>query len=143
MTVDPFPPLPPAPDPVQIAKWTGQVRLVLTLLAGAGIGAAWIPHLTDAQISAYVGVALLLFPIGASAWSWIENRWNARKANATVIASSVASAHATAVGTGGPATPVVVVPAPTIVDPSATASRPVLLSEIHTSALIVPLPSGP
>jgi hypothetical protein len=139
MTRNPLPPLLPSPDPVQIAKWTGQIRLVLTVLAGAGIGVAWIPRITDTQISAYVGVALLLLPIGASVWSWFENQWNSRKANATVVASAVASAKATAAE--GTARPVVVVPFPTPMAQNGTAARPVSQDVADAAHLITEPPA--
>ncbi len=80
------------------------------MLAGAGIGAAWIPKLPDQQIGGYVGLALFALPTAAAVWSWVENTWNARHANATVVASAVASANASA--RSGVATPLAVVPSP-------------------------------
>jgi hypothetical protein len=140
MTVNPPPSIKPPVDPVQIAKWTGQVRLVLTLLAGAGIGASWLPHLTDAQISGYVGVILFVWPPAALLWSWFENKWNGKKASAVVVASAAASARASANAVSN--IPLIVIPAATVDEPTATATRPVTLHEMNAAAAIVPTPTG-
>jgi apolipoprotein N-acyltransferase len=131
MTIYPFQAAPI--DPVKIAKWTGQVRLVLTLLAGVGIGGAWIPHITDAQISGYVGLSLALIPIGSALWSWFENEWNRKKANATVVASAVASAAMIV--------PLVVVPAASYDEPNATTTRRVTSAEANAATAVVQTPT--
>jgi hypothetical protein len=137
-------PLPPAPDPVKIAKWAGQIRAALTVLAGFNIAPEVLSTLTavdiNADLSAIMTVFGLALYIGTALWSWIEKEIAARHANAAVVASAVASAHATA-ETGVP-TPTLVVPAPTPTDAGATASRIVGFAEEGHAYDIVPPPTA-
>ena len=135
-------PLPPAPDPVQIAKWAGQIRALLTL--AAGLGATWLPAITDNQIKDDLTAGLTTFTIAlwltGAIWSWVEKIIQQRKANAMVVAAAVVTAHQT-IKAGTP-TPTIVVPAPTAADAGATASRIIGFAEEGRASDIVPAPTA-
>jgi hypothetical protein len=124
---------PPPPDPIQIVKWTGQVRALLTALAGLGMGAAWLPQITDVQIGAYLGASATVLGLLTAVWSWYEKTLTAQHVHATVVATAVASARANV--------PVVATLA-TDVGASATIRR-VTPNEADTAAVDLPPPMPP
>lgn len=93
---DDFPLPPEIPPPTTIAIWGGQIRAILPLLGGIGIGGAWVEKLTDAQINSYLTAILTLIGIGSWIFSAIWSRYDkwqqARKARTNAVASAVASA---------------------------------------------------
>lgn len=93
-----LPPLPAPPDPVTVAQWTGQIRTVVALLGGIGLGGAWLQHITDAQISNDVTTVLTVLGLAAYAiaafYSWKQKRDAATAARTEKVASAVASANA-------------------------------------------------
>jgi predicted lipid-binding transport protein (Tim44 family) len=127
--IDPVPAPPPLPTPTSVAIWAGQIRAILPLLGGIGLGGAWVAKLTDAQINDYV-TATLTF-IGIASWIisalWSRySKWEAARADhASSVASAVASANRTAVV--GTPTPVTVAPSP--ITGAATAT-PVPLADV-------------
>ncbi len=133
---DILPPPPPPPDPVVVAQWAGQIRTVIALVGGLGLGGAWFQHLTDAQISNDVTAFLTVFGLAswavAAGWSWWQKRQAANAARTVAVASAVASAHKTA-ATGTP-TPVIVAPS------VAVGVAPVATMVSHAEASTVPLP---
>ena len=93
-----LPPLPAPPDPVYVAQWTGQIRTIVALAGGIGIGGAWLQHITDAQISndvtAMITVLGLVSYAVAAFYSWKQKRDAATAAHTEKVASAVASANA-------------------------------------------------
>jgi hypothetical protein len=86
--------LPPPPDPVKVAQWTGQIRALLPFVGGALASAGIvIPSLTDAQISGYISAAMTAAGIASYAasavWSWYQKV----KDRKMLVASAVASAQ--------------------------------------------------
>jgi hypothetical protein len=126
-------------DPIRLARWMGDVRIVLTVLATLGIGKTW--QIDDATLSVLLSAVLMLVPIGMAIWGRIEKWHMQAHANAVVIASAVASAHASA-NTVMAMVPLVVVPAATVDNPAATATRPIGLAEMHRASAIVQTPDG-
>ena len=96
---DPIPQPPAPPDPVVVAQWAGQIRGLIILLGGIGIGGAWLQKITDAQLTNDVTAVLTVAGVAAwaasSAWSWWQKRKAAKAARTAAVASAVASAHAT------------------------------------------------
>lgn len=86
--------IPSTPDPTQVALWTGQIRLLISVFVGLGLGSAWLPHITDAQISAeltaVLTVASLIGAVGASAWSFYKEHWAAQHTHAVAQVSAAA-----------------------------------------------------
>lgn len=127
---------PPPPDPVVVAQWAGQIRTVIALVGGLGLGGAWLQHLTDAQISNDVTAILTMFGLAswalAGVWSWWQKRQAANAARTVAVASAVASAHKTQ--DAGTPTPVTVAPA------AAAGVAPVATMVSHAEAAMVPLP---
>ncbi len=104
-------PAAPPPDPVKAAQYAGLVRVLLPAIGGLmGIIGIAAPSFTDAQITAYVQLAMTVGGmLIAGYWSWQQKK----QARAKEVASAVASAQA-----GAPVT-VTVTPAtqPNIVTP--------------------------
>lgn len=122
-----LPPLPQPPDPTTIAQWTGQLRTLIALAGGLGLGGAWLGHITDQEISgdltAIFTVGGLALWAGAAIWSWIAKLRAATAARTSAVASAVQSAQ-----TG---TPVVVTVTPpgqpniaTLISPAEVAAAP-------------------
>jgi hypothetical protein len=139
MTVDPYqlPLPPPLPAPTTVAIWAGQIRAILPLLGGIGLGGASVANLTDAQINGYVTAVLTLVGIaswaGTAIWSRYDERQQARVARQVAVASAVASAHATQAA----GTPVAVTVAVPITPNAAAVATHIPAAE----AAIVPLPT--
>lgn len=127
--------LPAPPSPTNIAVWTGQVRTVIAVLGGLGLGGAALQHVTDQQISNELTAGLTVF--GFLAWAaaalWSRySKWEAARADrASSVLSAVATASATA--RAGVRMPVIVVPAPTVFAPSATATMEVKPTDIPSN----------
>ena len=127
---DRFPAPPPPPDPALVTQWTqwlGQIRGVLILAGGIGLGGTWlkpITGLTDAELSGYVAAVVSVVSVaawaGPAAWSWIEKKrtaWAVAKAlRLAAVAAAVASAEQTAKATHDAGRPVLV-PVTVIVTP--------------------------
>lgn len=122
MTDNPYPLPPPLPAPTTIAIWAGQIRAILPLLGGIGLGGAWVANLTDAQINGYVTATLTITGLASwgvtALWSRYDKWQAARDDHASSVASAVASANRTAAA--GVAAPVTVAPSPTTGVPVAT-----------------------
>ncbi len=125
-------------DPIQINKWTGQIRWAITLLMGFGMGGAWLKSITDTEISNDLAAIMTVVAIGMAVYSFIEKKLHQTSANAIVVSSSVASAHASA--QAGAPTPMVVVPSPNAFDPSATKAIPVTAARQDAAAGVITPP---
>lgn len=89
----PLPPPPPPPDPLVAAKWAGQIRTLIAVLAGAGIiGSAWAGVSVE-QISSLVTVAMTAISLGAWAWAAYKSWQDKNQARAVLVSSSAASAQ--------------------------------------------------
>lgn len=100
------------PDPSKAAIMAGQLHVLLSLLASAGvIGGAWAGMSQDQlanDISAFMIVGGVVAGAASSVWSWYKTHWAAQEKHAT----AVASAEASAVATHDAGRPVTVVTAP-------------------------------
>ena len=97
----PSPPalLPPTADPTQMAIWAGQIRLVIGMLAGAGLlGAGWAA-VSAQDITNFLTIALMIASPLAAVVTGLWSKWQKQKAagaaRTTAVASAVASANAT------------------------------------------------
>ena len=93
----------PASDPVKTAQYAGLVRVFLPafggLLAGAHIV---IPTFTDAQLAAYIQLAMTVIGmVGAGIWSWRQKTAARAKEVATAVASAQAGKPVTVTVTPG------------------------------------------
>ena len=142
---DPGFPAPPAePSPTAQALWTSFALTILKLLSGAGLmGATWAAY-TPEKVSAIVTLALYAVSAVMAVVSWLGSRWQhynlARADHASSVQAAVASASATAAA--GVRMPLIVVPAPTINAPNATATKPVTPVEIYAARDIIAAPTG-
>lgn len=91
--------LPPPPAPATVALWTGQIRTLIAIVSGIGLGGAGLQQITTDKISGYVTAIMTLVGLGgwawAAVWSWLDKWKAAHAAHATAVASAVASAQET------------------------------------------------
>ena len=131
----PYPLPPPPPSPTAIALWAGQLRVVIPLLGGIGIGGAWLQSITDTQLTSYVTTGLTLFGlvcwIGTALWARAAAWWRAADKRKAEVSAAVASANAThAIG----------VPTAVTVIPSTPTTSPTAVTVPYVEAVAAAVP---
>lgn len=86
--------IPPPPNPTKMAQWAGQLRLLIGILAGAGlIGGAWA-GVSAEQIANWLTAIMTVGSMAGMAWASYKS-WQDKKAQrAALVASAMVSAAA-------------------------------------------------